>query len=133
MDIAPSPTYPHTAVSVILIVGIFVLKSHPILCHPTDCGTPGFSVLHCLLEFAQTRVRRVGDGIQPSRPLPPPSAFNLSQHQGHICTLSTLTCQRQTLVPMGRNSDTVLGRACCDLWAPGGSGGRSLNLWVFKG
>ena len=37
-----------------------------------------------LLEFAQTRVRKVGDAIQPSHPLSPPSppALNLSQHRG---------------------------------------------------
>ena len=45
---------------------------------------PGFSVLHHLLEFAQTHVHRVGDAIQPSHPLPSPSppASSLSQHQG---------------------------------------------------
>ena len=32
-----------------------------------DCSTPGFPVLHHLLEFAQTHVCRVGDAIQPSR------------------------------------------------------------------
>ena len=49
-----------------------------------DCSTPGFPVLHYLLEFAQTHVRWVDDAIQPSHPLLPPSppAFNLSQHQG---------------------------------------------------
>ena len=26
------------------------------LCDPTDCSTPGFPVLHCLPEFAQTHV-----------------------------------------------------------------------------
>ena len=40
-------------------------------------------VHHQLLEFAQTHVHRVGDGIQPSHPLSSASpAFNLSQHQG---------------------------------------------------
>ena len=35
------------------------------------------------LEFAQTHTHWVGDAIQTSRPLSPPSpAFNLSQHQG---------------------------------------------------
>ena len=44
---------------------------------------PALPVLHCLLEFAQTHVHRVGDGIQPSHPLLSPSpAFNLSQRQG---------------------------------------------------
>ena len=49
-----------------------------------DRSTPGFPVLHCLLELAQTHVHRVGDAIQPSHPLPSPSplALSLSQHQG---------------------------------------------------
>ena len=33
-----------------------VAKSCPTLCHPMDCGTPGFPVLHYLPEFAQTHV-----------------------------------------------------------------------------
>ena len=51
---------------------------------PMDCSTPGFPVLHHLLEFAQTHVHWVSDAIQPSHPLLPPSppALNLSQHQG---------------------------------------------------
>ena len=43
-----------------------------------DCSTPGFPVLHYLLEFAQTHVHWVGDAIQLSHPLPPlllPSIF----------------------------------------------------------
>ena len=49
-----------------------------------DCHTPGFPVHHQLLELVQTHVHQVGDAIQPSHPLSPPSpsAFNLSQHQG---------------------------------------------------
>ena len=49
-----------------------------------DCSTPGFLILHYLLEFAQTHVHCVDDAIQPSHPLLPPSppALNLSQHQG---------------------------------------------------
>ena len=49
-----------------------------------DCSMPGFPVRHQLPELAQTQVHRVGDAIQPSRPLlsPSPPAFNLSQHQG---------------------------------------------------
>ena len=48
-----------------------------------DCSTPGFFVLHCLPEFAQTHVHWVGDAIQPSNPLSPPSppALNLSKYQ----------------------------------------------------
>ena len=59
-----------------------VTQSCLTLCDAMDCSTPGFSVLHYLLEFVQTHVHRVGDAIQPSRPLSPHSpAFNLSQHQ----------------------------------------------------
>ena len=49
-----------------------------------DCSTPGFPVLHCLLEFVQAHVHWVYDAIQPSHPLLPssPPALNLSQHQG---------------------------------------------------
>ena len=34
-----------------------------------DCRTPGFSVLHHLLELSQTHVHRVGDAIHPSHSL----------------------------------------------------------------
>ena len=50
---------------------------------PHGCSAPGFTVLHYLLEFAQTHVHWVSDAIQPSHPLssPSPPALNLSQHQ----------------------------------------------------
>ena len=53
------------------------------LCNPMDCSTPGFPFLPYLLEFAQTHVHWVGDAIQPSYTLLPPSllALNLFQHQ----------------------------------------------------
>ena len=49
---------------------------------------PGLPVHHQHLELNQTQGHRVGDAIQPSYPLLPPSppAFNLSLHQG-LCTL----------------------------------------------
>ena len=54
------------------------------LCDPMDCSTPGFPVLHHLLEFAQTHIHWFSDVIQPphvlSSPFPPD--FNLSQYQG---------------------------------------------------
>ena len=48
-----------------------------------DCSTPGFPVLHHLPEFTQIHIHWVGDAIQPSYPLLPPSppAFNLSQQR----------------------------------------------------
>ena len=54
------------------------------LCDPMDCSMPAFLALHYLPELAQNHVYWVGDAIQSSRPLSPPSppALNLSQHQG---------------------------------------------------
>ena len=46
-----------------------VAKSCPTLCDPMDCSMPGFSALHCLLEFPLTHVHWVGDAIQPAHPL----------------------------------------------------------------
>ena len=52
----------------------------PTLCDPMDRNTPGFPVLHYLLEFAQTHVHWASDSIQPSHPLLSPSpTFSLSQ------------------------------------------------------
>ena len=51
-----------------------LLFSHSVcltLCNPMGCSTPGFPVLHHLLEFAQTDVHRVGDAIQPSKHVVP--------------------------------------------------------------
>ena len=47
-----------------------------------DFSTPGFPFLQYLLEFVQIHVHWVGDAIQSSHPLLPPSlALNLAQHQ----------------------------------------------------
>ena len=62
------------------------------LCDPVHCSTPGFPVLHHLLEFAQACVHWVGDAIQPSHPLFLLSspALNLSQHWGLFSELGSL-------------------------------------------
>ena len=67
-------------------------QSCPTLCNPMDCSTPGLPVHHQLLEFTQTHVHWIGDGIQPSHPLssPSPPAFNVSQHQGLSQRVSSL-------------------------------------------
>jgi len=44
-----------------------VTKSCPTLCDPMDYNTPGFPVLHYLLEFAQTLIHQVSDAILPSQ------------------------------------------------------------------
>ena len=56
----------------------------PTLCDLMDCSTPGFPVLHRLLEFGQTHVHWVSDAIQPFHTLssPSPPALNFFQHQG---------------------------------------------------
>jgi len=61
-----------------------VTNLYPALSDHMNASKPGFPVLHYLLEFSQTHVHWVGDAIQPSHPLSPPSpsALNLSQHQG---------------------------------------------------
>ena len=41
-------------------------ESHPTLYDPIDCSTPGFPVLHYLLEFAQIHVHWVNDAIYAS-------------------------------------------------------------------
>ena len=48
------------------------------ICNPMNHSTPGLPVHHQLPEFPQTRVHRVSDAIQPSRPLSPPSPFALN-------------------------------------------------------
>ena len=59
-----------------------VTKSCPTLCGHLNCSMPGFPLLHNFLQLAPCPW--VGDAIQPSHPLSPPSppALNLSQHQG---------------------------------------------------
>ena len=56
-----------------------VTQSGQAFCYPMDCSTPGFPVLHHLLELAQTHVHWISDAIQPSHPLFPllllPSIF----------------------------------------------------------
>ena len=49
------------------------------LCQPMNGSMPGFPALHYLLEFVQIHVHCVGDAIQASHLLSPPSplAFNL--------------------------------------------------------
>ena len=55
--------------------------SCPALCNPMDCSTPGFPVLHYLLEFAQTHAHWISDAIQLSHLLssPSPPTLNLSR------------------------------------------------------
>ena len=60
-----------------------VTHSRLTLCDPMNCSKPHFSVLHQLLELAQTHVHWVDNAIQPSHPPWSSSpALSLPQHQG---------------------------------------------------
>ena len=48
-----------------------VAQSCLTLCSLMDCSLPGFLVLHCLPEFAQSHVHWVSNAIQPLHPLSP--------------------------------------------------------------
>ena len=51
-----------------------VTQSCLTLWEPMDCSAPGFTVLHNILEFAQTHFHWVGDVIQPTHNLLLPSS-----------------------------------------------------------
>ena len=62
------------------------------LCDTTDCSTPGFLVLHYLLEFAQTHVHQVHDAIshlilcRPLLLLPPiPPSIRVFSNELAVC------------------------------------------------
>ena len=55
-----------------------VTKSCPALWDPMECSTPGFPVLHYLLELSQTYIYWVSDVIQSLYPLSPPSSLVLN-------------------------------------------------------
>ena len=50
------------------------------------CSTPGFPVLHHILEFAQTCVHWVDDAIQLSHPLSPPLGKEFWRKECHVAT-----------------------------------------------
>ena len=123
-----------------------VAKPLPTLCDPMDCSMPGFPVLHHLPEFAQTHVRRVGDAIQPSRPLLPssPPAFNLSQHQSlfqwvgflhQVAKVLELQFQHQTFQGIFRVDfleDWLVWSPCCPRDSQESSPAlqfQSINFW----
>ena len=77
------PYFASSLKSKVSLIFCSVARSCPTLCDPMNCSIPGFPVHH-FPEFAQTHAHWVGDAIQPSHSLLPPSppAFNLSQNQG---------------------------------------------------
>ena len=77
-----------------------VTQSCPTLCNPMNCTTPGLPVHHQLPEFTQTHVYRVGDAIQPSYPLSPPSppAYGVPQSQTWLKRLSSSSSSSHTIM-----------------------------------
>ena len=73
-----------------IVVAVKSLSHVCLSATPFDCGRPGSSFLHYLLEFAQIHVHWVSDVIQPFQPLSPRFAFSLSQHQGLFQWVSSL-------------------------------------------
>ena len=63
---------------------VLQLLSHVWLHEPVDCSMPDFTVLHYLMESAQTYVHWDNDAIQPPHPLsfPSPLALSLSPGSG---------------------------------------------------
>ena len=101
-------------------------RSVMFLCDPVDCSTPGFLVLHHLLEPAQTHVHWVSDAIQPFGSLLSPSpAFSLSQHQGLFQWVgSSHQSQRigvsasASILPMNIQDWFSLGLLVCSTFCP---------------
>ena len=85
MSKAKNYSFPHLSLPIFPNIQFSsVAQSCPTLCDPMNRSTPGLPVHHQIPEFTQTHVHWVGDAIQPSHPLLPPSppAPNPSQHQG---------------------------------------------------
>ena len=76
-----------------------VVKLCLTLWDPMNYTSPGFSVLHCLPEFAQAHVHWVDDAIPPSHPLAPFSlpALRFSQHQSLFQWVSSLHQEAKVL------------------------------------
>ena len=63
-----------------------VAQSCPTLCNPMNFSMPGLPVHHQLPEFTQTHLHQVGDAIQPSHPLSPPSSPAITSSNILKCT-----------------------------------------------
>ena len=95
-----------------------IAKSCPIL---WDCSMPCVSVLHYLLEFAQTHIHWVNHAIQPSHPLLPPSPPALNHSQHHLCLLLLLLLlsrfSRVWLCATPQTAAPSLGFSRQDFWS----------------
>ena len=71
-----------------------VAQSDPTLWDPMDCSTPGFPVLHYLLELSQTYIHWVSDVIQSSYPLSPSSSLTLNLPRIRVFSNELAVCIR---------------------------------------
>ena len=96
-----------------------IAKSCLTLHNPTDCGIPGFPVLHYLPEFDQVHVHWVSDSIQPSHPLPSPVLL-----PSVFPSIRVFSCQVAKL-----NEDVYLKQNC--VWIHWGLCQCQLSLWQW--
>ena len=75
----PELPAPCPAASISWDPSVVLAQSYLPLCDHMGCSTSGFPALDYLLEFAQTHVHWVGDIIQPSHSLSPPSPPALNE------------------------------------------------------
>ena len=87
----------HRQLVSLLMASCSVTQSGPTLCDSTDCSSPGFPVLHCFLEFAQTNVCRAGDAVQSSHPLSPPFSSCLQSFPALCLFVQDLTSSTRPL------------------------------------
>ena len=110
----PSPTLITVNAKMLHLQSSSVAESCLTLCDPMDCSTPGLPVHHQLSEFSQTHVHWVNDAIQPSDPLSPSPAVNLSQHQGlfqwvnYTLGLSFSICKMRRIFRLFLGGDTLM-------------------------
>ena len=82
-----------------------------------NCSMPGFPILHCLPEFAQTHVHWVSDTIQPFHSLLPSflPALNLFQHQGLFQWVGSLHQMAKVLELQFQHQffQWIFGTPCC--------------------
>ena len=101
---------------VILLFCCSVVQLFLTLCDPIDCSTPGFPILHCLWEFAQTHVHWVNNAIQPSHPVTPfsscPQSFPAS---GSFPMNQLYTLGSQSIGSSALASDLPMNIQC---WLP---------------
>ena len=75
-------TWEDQLIAMVVVQLPLLLFSHLVVSDSLDCSTQGFSILHCLPEFAQSHVRWNPDAVQPSHPLHPllllPSIYPIS-------------------------------------------------------